>query len=315
MDAVQRAAAQLVANVGRALVGLEDTTRLLFAALLADGHVLLEEVPGTGKTTLAKAMARSLGLDFARLQFTPDLLPSDVTGIYWFNQRRGDFEFRPGPLFTQILLADEINRATPRTQSALLEAMAERQVTIEGHTHTLPRPFLVIATQNPIELEGTFPLPEAQVDRFLVRLTLGYPSLEAEHLILREHAASDEVPLGRVAALPALADLAALRGGVRTVYVSDAVRGYLVDLARATRNHPAIELGVSPRGTLYLYRMAQALAAIAGRDFVLPDDVKAAAGPVLAHRIVVEPGTQLRGMTADRIVAELLSGLPVPVEP
>ena len=309
---VARAADRLAAHLGQALFGLDGTIRLLLAALLVDGHILLEEVPGTGKTTLAKALARALDLDFARLQFTPDLLPSDVTGLYWFNQQAGAFEFRPGPIFAQVLLADEINRATPRTQSALLEAMAEGQVTIEGRTHALPRPFLVLATQNPVELEGTFPLPEAQLDRFLMRLTLGYPGEADEHAILRRHAAGDG--MSAVGPLPELADLAALRAAVRAVHVSDAVRGYLVDLVRATRALSEVELGASPRGSLYLHRAAQARAATSGRAFVIPDDVKAVAVPVLAHRLRLETGAQLRGQTGDSVIRRLLAEMPVPVE-
>ena len=309
---VARAAERLVAHLGRDLFGLDRVIRLLLAALLVDGHVLLEEVPGTGKTTLAKAMALALGLDFARLQFTPDLLPSDVTGLYWFDQRAGAFQFRPGPIFAQVVLADEVNRATPRTQSALLEAMAERQVTIEGQTHILPEPFLVLATQNPVEMEGTFPLPEAQIDRFLMRLRLGYPTAEAEHAILRRHASG--LALEALAPLAELQDLAGLKAAVRSVHVSDAVRGYVVALVRATRRDDQVELGVSPRGALHLHRAAQALAAIEGRDFVSPDEVKAAALPVLAHRIRVEAGASLRGRSAEQLVERLLEAVPVPVE-
>ncbi|MCB0217214.1 MAG: MoxR family ATPase [Chloroflexi bacterium] len=309
---VARAADALVAHLGRDLFGLDRVIRLLLAALLVDGHVLLEEVPGTGKTTLAKALALALGLDFARLQFTPDLLPSDVTGLYWFDQRAGAFQFRPGPIFAQVVLADEVNRATPRTQSALLEAMAERQVTIEGQTHILPEPFLVLATQNPVEMEGTFPLPEAQVDRFLMRLRLGYPAAEAEHAILRRHASGPAQEA--LAALAELRDLAGLKATVRSVHVSDAVRGYIVELVRASRRDDQVELGVSPRGALHLHRAAQALAAIEGRDFVSPDAVKAAAMPVLAHRIRVEAGASLRGRSAEQVVERLLEVVPVPVE-
>jgi MoxR-like ATPase len=312
VQAVARAADRLVEHLGQAIFGLDETIRLLLAALLVDGHVLLEEVPGTGKTTLAKALAAALGLDFARLQFTPDLLPGDVTGLYWFNQAAGGFEFRAGPIFAQLLLADEINRATPRTQSALLEAMAERQVTIEGRTHKLPDPFLVVATQNPVELEGTFPLPEAQVDRFLMCLRLGYPGAEAERAILRRHASGEG--LAAITPLPELADLGALRAAVRGVLLAEPVRAYIVDLARATRLHPSIELGVSPRGALFLHRAAQARAALDGRDFVRPDDVKAVAVPVLAHRIRLESSALMRGQDAAELIARIVEEHPVPVE-
>lgn len=309
---VQRVAEGTRAAIGRALVGLDDTVSLLLAALFADGHVLLEEVPGTGKTTLAKALSKCLSLDFARIQFTPDLLPSDITGLYWYNQREGDFEFRSGPVFANVVLADEINRATPRTQSALLEAMQERQVTVEGDTRLLPQPFFVMATQNPIELEGTFPLPEAQIDRFLMRLRLGYPTKEGEHEILLRHAEGD--PLGSVSEVSGLASIADLREAVRGVRVSEPVRGYIVQLARTTREHASIELGVSPRGTLFLYRSAQSFAALAGRDYVLPDDVKAVAPAVLAHRVMLDPTFRLRGSSAEDVVKELLEAVPVPVE-
>jgi MoxR-like ATPase len=309
---VQREARRVVDNVRRALVGIDAAVELLLVALLADGHVLLEEVPGTGKTTLAKAMARSLGLGFARIQFTPDLLPGDITGVYWFNQRAGDFEFRPGPIFTNILLADEVNRATPRTQSALLEAMQERQVTVEGTTHALPDPFLVIATQNPVELEGTFPLPEAQIDRFLMRLRLGYPSLEDEAEMVVLHAAHDA--LDDVEAVVAPVDVPGLRQAVRGVLVSRDVRGYALQLVRTTREHPGLDLGASPRASLYLHRAAQARAAMQGRDYALPDDVKVVARPVLAHRLIMATHERLRGQSGDSVVEELLHALPVPVE-
>ena len=311
--AVRAAGEALVAEVGRALLGMDEAIRLVAVALLADGHVLLEDVPGTGKTTLAKAVARCIGLDFARIQFTPDLLPSDVTGLYWFDQAQSRFELREGPIFAHVVLADEINRATPRTQSALLEAMAERQVTIEGDTRALPDPFLVLATQNPVELEGTFPLPEAQIDRFLLRLALGYPDRAAEEQILLRHGARDA--LADVQARPEWAGrLGALRAATREVTVGEAVRGYILDLCRATREHPALELGASPRASLQLYRAARAVAALAGRSFTLPDDVKAVASPVLAHRLMVDATTALRGGDGAAVVADLLTQVPVPVE-
>ncbi len=312
IDSIRVATEALVDSLGRVLFGMDEAIRLLLAALLVDGHVLLEEVPGTGKTTLVKALARALGLDFARLQFTPDLLPSDVTGLYWFDQRSGSFQFRPGPVFAQVLLADEVNRATPRTQSALLEAMAERQVTIEGRRHELPDPFLVVATQNPIEMEGTFPLPEAQVDRFLMRLRLGYPDEAAERAILVRHAAGGGIE--DIQPLAELSDLAGLREIVRGVHLSEDLRAYIVALARASREDPEVELGISPRGALFLHRAAQARAATQARDFVTPDDVKAVAMPVLAHRIRVEASASLRGQRAEEILERILETLPVPVE-
>jgi MoxR-like ATPase len=254
---------------------------------LCEGHLLLEDVPGIGKTTLAKAIAQSLTCSFARIQFTPDLLPSDISGISYFNQASQQFEFRAGPILNQIVLADEINRATPRTQSALLEAMQERTVTVDGVTHQTPRPFLVMATQNPIELEGTFPLPEAQVDRFLLRISLGYPSLEEEHEILLRHKLAD--PLDKLEAVASPDALLASQQAVREIAVEESVRDYIIRVVQATRHHAAVELGASPRGSLSLYRAAQALAAIRGRTFVLPDDVKYLAPGVLTHRLVISP--------------------------
>jgi MoxR-like ATPase len=309
---VKRVADDIVRNVSTVIVGKDDVIELCLVALLCEGHVLLEDVPGIGKTTLAKALACSVGCTFKRIQFTPDLLPSDVTGILYFNQKTQEFEFRAGPIMAQIVLADEINRATPRTQSALLEAMQERQVTVDVETMHLPRPFMVMATQNPIELEGTFPLPEAQVDRFLMRLRLGYPSkLEEDRILLRYER---EDPLDALAPVVAAEDLLAMQDQVRTILVEESVREYVIDIVRATREHEAVELGVSPRGTLALYRTAQALAVLRGRDFVVPDDVKYLAPAVLTHRIIISPQTRLRGRRPEEVVAEIVGAVPVPVE-
>jgi len=305
-------ARRLRANIQTVIVGKDDVIDLALIALLCEGHALFEDVPGIGKTTLAKAIARSLNCAFKRIQFTPDLLPSDVTGISFFNQRQQEFEFRAGPIFSNVVLADEINRATPRTQSALLEAMQERQVTVDGQTMPLPRPFLVLATQNPIELEGTFPLPEAQVDRFLLRISMGYPTEDEEHLILTRFERSD--PLDTLSPVVEVDDLAAMQAACRAVRVERSVADYLVTLCRATRNAPGAQLGVSPRGTMALYRAAQARAAIYGRDYVLPDDVKTLAQPVLAHRIVVDGQSRLRGRKAEDILRDVIERVPVPVD-
>jgi len=309
---IKKAADRVVENIARVIVGKDEVIELCLAALLCEGHILLEDVPGIGKTTLAKAIARSTGCSFRRIQFTPDLLPSDVTGILYFNQRSQDFEFRPGPIMSQVVLADEINRATPRTQSALLEAMQERQVTVDVDTMALPRPFLVLATQNPIELEGTFPLPEAQIDRFLMRVALGYPSKEDENAILLRYERHD--PLDTLESVMQADDLLAMQEQVKTVLVEESVREYMVDVVRATRDHDAVELGVSPRGTLALYRTAQALAALRGRAFVIPDDVKYLAPWVLTHRIIISPQTRLRGRRPEEVMAEIVDTVPVPVE-
>jgi MoxR-like ATPase len=308
---IKESARKITENVARVIVGNEEAIELCLVALLCEGHVLLEDVPGIGKTTLAKAIARSLGCSFKRIQFTPDLLPSDVTGILYFNQKAQEFEFRPGPIMAQVVLADEINRATPRTQSALLEAMQERQVTVDVETMRLPRPFLVLATQNPIELEGTFPLPEAQVDRFLMRVALGYPSEEEENTILTRYERED--PLEALKPVLQVNVLMAMQAKVRAIMVEESVRAYMVKVVRATREHEGVELGVSPRGALALYKTCQALAAIRGRTFVIPDDVKYLAPPVLTHRIIISPQTRLRGRRPEEVMTEIVKTVPVPV--
>jgi len=305
-------ASRLRQNIQKVIVGKDEVIDLALIALLCEGHLLLEDVPGTGKTTLAKTMARSLGCSFQRIQFTPDLLPSDVTGIYFYNQKEQEFRFRSGPIFSQILLADEINRATPRTQSALLEAMQERQVTVDIATHVLARPFLVMATQNPIELEGTFPLPEAQLDRFLMRIKIGYPDEAQENEILLRFERQD--PLESLQAVVAPDEILAMQEGVRQVRVEESVRHYIVDVCRTTRRHPDIELGASPRATMGLYRAAQARAAVHSRDFVIPDDVKHMAPHVLTHRLIVSPQTRLRGRRPEDVIREVVDTVAVPVE-
>ena len=308
---IQSFAERILTNVGKVIVGKEEVVELALVAVLCEGHVLIEDVPGIGKTTLARALAASLGCTFRRIQFTPDLLPSDVTGISFFNQKRQEFEFRPGPIMAQVVLADEINRATPRTQSALLEAMQERQVTVDGETRPLPRPFLVLATQNPIELEGTFPLPEAQIDRFLLRFRLGYPSEREENDLVLRFERDDPLPDLRAVTSPE--ELIRAQAQIRQTRVEPTVREYLIRVVRATREHPAAELGASPRGTLALYRACQALAAIRGRDFVLPDDVKALAPALLTHRLLISSQTRLRGRRPEEILQAVVGGVPVPV--
>lgn len=309
---VQEAAARVRENVGRVIVGKESVVDLLLVSLLAQGHVLLEDVPGIGKTTLAKSLARSLGASFQRIQFTPDLLPSDVTGVNVYNQRSGEFEFRPGPVMSQLVLADEINRASPRTQSALLEVMQEGQVTVDGITRPVPRPFLVLATQNPIELEGTFPLPEAQIDRFLMRLELGYPNLEEERAIIRRFRTED--PYEDLEPVLSAQEVLELSRVCREVYLHPVVEDYLLELVRRTRQDETLALGASPRGSLALMRTSQALAALRGRDYVQPDDLQELAVPVLAHRLIPSMRTRLRGRAGREIVSEILAQVPVPVE-
>ncbi len=297
-------------NVERVVIGKRREVELVIVALLCRGHVLIEDVPGVGKTVLTKAVARSIGSSFKRIQFTPDLLPSDVTGVNIFNQQRGTFEFRPGPIVSQMVLADEINRATPKTQSALLEAMEESQVSIDGVTHPLPHPFIVLATENPIDFEGTFPLPEAQLDRFLLRLSIGYPGRQGElEMLDRQHIRHPLDDLEQVISVEALVSA---QDAIKAVHVAPVVREYIVSLVEATRNHDDVFLGASPRGSLALFNAVRAWAGIRGRDFVTPDDVKLLAEPTLAHRIIVNPAARMRGVDSRQVVRDLLGGVPVP---
>ncbi len=306
---IQESSERVAANVERVIVGKHREVRLALVAMLCQGHLLIEDVPGTGKTMLARAMSKSLDCSFRRIQFTPDLLPSDVTGLSIYNQKTQEFEFRPGPVVSQIVLADEINRATPKTQSALLEAMEERHMTVDGVTHPMPQPFMVIATQNPIEYEGTFPLPEAQLDRFMLRLRMGYPEPIDEMLILDEQKRGH--PVDGLTPVANADDVLAMQRSVREVYVDPAISDYIVRLVSATRAHPDVYLGASPRGSLALYRASQALAALTGRDFVIPDDVKALAEPALAHRIILKTSASIRGVEGRDIVSEMLLSVPV----
>lgn len=309
MPTVSEFVAKVVDNVERVIIGKRESIELLMVALLCEGHVLIEDVPGVGKTMLARSIAISLGGEFKRLQCTPDLLPNDVTGVSVFNQRSGDFEFRPGPIFVNILLADEINRATPRTQSALLEAMQEQQVTVDGVTRPLPRPFLVLATQNPIEYEGTFPLPEAQLDRFLMHLSLGYPSSEEEKIILRH--LRGEHPIKEIEQVVSGEEILDYQTQIWEVHVDESLEDYIIRLVRATRESTGLLLGASPRGSLSLYKAAQALAAVRGRDHVIPDDVKYLAESTLIHRLIVRPEAELRGRTARVILGDLIDEVPL----
>jgi len=308
----QELAQSVLENVERVIVGNRDTVELLLVALLCEGHVLIEDVPGVGKTMLAKSLARSMDCSFARIQFTPDLLPTDITGVSIYNQKSADFEYRPGPVMSQVVLADEINRASPRTQSALLESMQERQVTVDGVTRPLPRPFLVLATQNPIELEGTFPLPEAQIDRFLMRLEMGYPDAGEERAILRRFRESD--PLETLEAVISADELLQAIPLCRQIFVHEVIEQYIVSLSRASRESEDFALGVSPRGTLGLYWASQAFAAIRGRNYVLPDDVQYLVQPVLTHRLIASAQTRLRGRSVKTLFAGIIADVPVPVE-
>ena len=310
ISSVQTLVDRAVLNVERVMVGKHREVQLVLLALLCRGHVLIEDVPGVGKTVVAKAFAKTIGCSFKRIQFTPDLLPSDVTGVNIFNQQSQQFEFRPGPIVAQLVLADEINRATPKTQSALLEAMEEAQVTVDGATHKLPEPFIVLATENPIEYQGTFPLPEAQLDRFLIRISLGYPGRENElQMLERQH---DVHPLELLGQAIGVDELLAAQETVRTVRVAPAVAAYAVAIVEATRRHESVQLGASPRGSLALYNTARAWAAMNGRNFVEPDDIKTLADAALAHRVIIHPGARLRGVSSSSVIRDILATVPVP---
>ncbi|MCX6037538.1 MAG: MoxR family ATPase [Chloroflexi bacterium] len=310
MADIQAFGKKLISNLEKVIVGKRRPIELIVVGLLCQGHVLIEDVPGVGKTVLARSLAKSLGCSFKRLQFTPDMLPSDVTGVSIYNQSKLAFEFRPGPIFAQVVLVDEINRATPKTQAALLEAMEERQVTVDGKTHPLPNPSMVLATQNPIEYEGTFPLPEAQLDRFLLRVRLGYPNSTDEIEILNRQQLRH--PIETLKSVIKVDELKEAMEEIKKVYVSDAIKRYVVELTNRTRQNADVYLGASPRGSLALFRTGQVAAALAGRDYVLPDDIKRLAVPVLAHRIIVGTAARLRELSAEKIVYEILDNTPVP---
>lgn len=310
IEIVQSLAEKLAANVERVILGKHLEIRLTLTALICRGHILIEDVPGVGKTMLARAIAKSLGCSFKRIQFTPDMLPSDVTGVSVFNQKTREFEFRPGPVMSQIVLTDEINRATPKTQSALLECMEERQVTVDGVTYPIPQPFLVLATQNPIEYEGTFPLPEAQLDRFMLRVHLGYPGRKDEMTMLDAQRVAH--PIEETTQVVSAQELTDAQNAVKDVYVDNLVKEYVLALVDATRKHPDVYLGASPRGSLALFKCSQARAAIEGRDYVIPDDIKALAEPALAHRLIISPAARLKNVDARTVIAELLNSVAVP---
>jgi len=310
MENIKQVADRIVTNVEDVIIGKRKAVELVLIALMCKGHVLLEDVPGTGKTMLAKAISRSIGCTFKRIQFTPDLLPSDVTGISIYNQQTREFEFRPGPVIAQIVLADEINRATPKTQSALLEAMEEHQITVDGTTHILPQPFIVLATQNPIEYEGTFPLPEAQLDRFLLRVHLGYAEKLDEINILRRQRQNH--PIDAITQVASAEALLELQERIKEIYLDELIEDYIVSLVTATRHHEDVYLGASARGSLSLYRTSQARAALQGRDYVIPDDIKALAEPVLGHRLIISPAARIRNVTAPTVMSDILSAVPVP---
>ncbi len=310
MAEIEAVANRIVENVEKVIVGKRSAVQLTVLGLLCQGHILIEDVPGVGKTVLAKSLSKSVGCKFQRIQFTPDMLPSDVTGVSVFNQKNREFEFRPGPIHAQIVLVDEINRATPKTQSALLEAMEEKQVTVDGTTYPLEAPFMVLATQNPIEYEGTFPLPEAQLDRFLLRIRLGYPSKEQEMDILDRQ--QFRHPIESIEQTVSVDELLAVQTAVKEIYIDNLVKEYIIEVVRRTREHPDVYLGSSSRGALALYRLSQARAAIFGRDYVLPDDVKALAGAALGHRIIVGPAARIKDIEPDAIVHDILDRVPVP---
>jgi MoxR-like ATPase len=310
MTDVQTFTEKIVNNIEKVIVGKRHAVELSIISLICQGHLLIEDVPGVGKTVLARSLAKSLGCDFSRIQFTPDMLPSDVTGVSIYNQVTTQFEFRPGPITAQIVLADEINRATPKTQAALLEAMEEHQITVDGVTHILPKPFMVLATQNPIEYEGTFPLPEAQLDRFLMRIRLGYPDINDEINILDRQ--QYQHPVNELQQVAPADELLKTQEAIKSVYVAPGVKHYIVELTHQTRQHADVYLGASPRGSLALYRTGQALAAMQGRDFVLPDDIKVLLKPALSHRVILGPAARLRDLSSDQVLDEIMSAVPVP---